>query len=45
MNHGVVVGESNRLSKEEVVVFGLDSEILEDGVGPEPLHVVLLSAS
>lgn len=27
--------------EEEVVVFGLDAQILEDRVGPEPLHVIL----
>ena len=26
--------------KEKVVVFRLDPEVFEDGVGPEPLHVV-----
>lgn len=29
-----------RLSEQEVVVFWLDSQVFEDGVRPEPLHVV-----
>lgn len=30
-----------RFGQEEVVVFGFDSEVFEDGVGPESFHVVL----
>ena len=29
-----------RFSKQEVVVFGLDSQILEYGVGPKSLHLI-----
>lgn len=31
---------SNRFSEQEVVVLGLNSQVLEDGVRPEPLHVI-----
>jgi hypothetical protein len=30
-----------RFGKEEVVIFGLDTEVLEYRVGPEAFHLVL----
>ncbi len=33
--------QSDRLGEQEEVIFGLDSQIFEDGIRPEPLHVVL----
>lgn len=36
-----MIGRAYRLSKEEVMVLRLDSQILEDGIGPESFHVVL----
>lgn len=32
---------AHRLGEEKVVVLGLNSEVFEDGVGPESFHVVL----
>jgi len=33
-------GPTYGFSQEEMVVFGLDAQVLEDGIGPESLHVV-----
>lgn len=36
---------SYRFGEEEEVIFGFYAEILEDGVGPEPFHVILQAVS
>jgi hypothetical protein len=39
--HVVTKGkEEYRFSQKKIVVLWFDSEIFEDGVGPEPLHMV-----
>lgn len=32
--------ETYRFRKKEIMVFRLDPEVFENGVGPKPLHVV-----
>jgi hypothetical protein len=37
----LVVVDTYRFGQKEEVVLGLDTQVLEDGVGPEPFHVIL----